>query len=414
MSTPQFIHLEVYARKAGARKAGNNSIFTILDEAARTPSACPHISHPKPPKLLFGKDLTEVRRASILWASQARDAKGRRLRIDGLCLLAGVVSLSKDRSSDWQEFRDATIRWLRKYFGPHLVCVIEHLDEANPHLHFYCIPAAGERFNAIHPGRRAMASAASQGKVKGLQNRAYKEAMRRFQDEFSEDVALGFGITRVGPRRRRMTRAEYMQEQAMARVYAAAREALKQAPQAIAPAAIRMDNLDWRPVNQILNAGKRRLFGEDIYTREQVIAAAKAIVKSLVETIRKDESQRWEKVKMAALGAQVLEEKNKILRAEIHQLRLQASDLRLFSTEEIKARKSAHASFQHATKKAPPPAKHEETPPEEKHVPLPVPIAPLPLNYSREAELREIKSDAAEPEKSESTERATTLEDPSF
>jgi hypothetical protein len=99
MSTPQFIHLEVYARKAGARKAGNNSIFTILDEAARIPSACPHISHPKPPKLLFGKDLTEVRRASILWASQARDAKGRRLRIDGLCLLAGVVSLSKDRSS---------------------------------------------------------------------------------------------------------------------------------------------------------------------------------------------------------------------------------------------------------------------------------------------------------------------------
>lgn len=123
MSAPQFIHLEVYARQAGAGKAGKHTIFTILDEAARVPRACPHISHPRPPKLIFGQDLTEVRRASIQWASQARDAKGHRLRIDGLCLLAGVVSLSQDRSADWQAFRDTTTLWLRKYFGPHLASV---------------------------------------------------------------------------------------------------------------------------------------------------------------------------------------------------------------------------------------------------------------------------------------------------
>ena len=407
MSAPQFIHLEVYARQAGAGKAGKHTIFTILDEAARVPRACLHISHPRPPKLIFGQDLTEVRRASIQWASQARDAKGHRLRIDGLCLLAGVVSLSQDRSADWQAFRDTTTLWLRKYFGPHLASVIEHLDEANPHLHFYCIPPPGTRFDSIHPGRKAMAAAAKLGKVKGLQNRAYKEAMRRFQDEFSEQVALGFGITRIGPGRRRLTREAYMQEQATAGIYAAAREALALAPEAVAPMTIRLDSLDWGPVQKILDSGRRGLFGKDTYTGEQVIAAAKTFANSVIKTIRQDEGQRWEKVKRAALGAQVLAEQNKALRKEVCELQSQVSDLNLFSAEEIKARKSTHVSTQCATKTVHPSAKHADTTPEPKHVP----IAPLPWNYTRTTNSQALSRDADTAKNSEGIGRETPLKD---
>lgn len=48
--------------------------------------------------------------------------------------------------------------------------------------------------------------------------RAYKEAMRQFQDEYYQKVAREVGLTRSGPRKRRLSRKEWMTEQSTAKL----------------------------------------------------------------------------------------------------------------------------------------------------------------------------------------------------
>ena len=41
---------------------------------------------------------------------------------------------------------------MHKRYGPHLVAILEHQDEANPHLHFYAIEPDGLDVKRIHEG----------------------------------------------------------------------------------------------------------------------------------------------------------------------------------------------------------------------------------------------------------------------
>src|SRR5690606_22889648 len=102
---------------------------------------------------------------------------------------------------------------LKKKYGSTLRSVIEHTDEANPHIHFYVVPELGQRFETVHEGRSASAEAKAQGLKKGAQNTAYKAAMREYQDDFFTDVAIKHGMSRIGPARRRLSRQEWKQEQ---------------------------------------------------------------------------------------------------------------------------------------------------------------------------------------------------------
>jgi len=95
--------------------------------------------------------------------------------------------------------------------------VIEHTDEKYPHLHFYVVPDAEERFEDVHEGRRAALEVKARGGLKGPQNAAYKAAMRVWQDDFSKQVASNFGLTRLGPKLRRLPRAGWKAEQKQAK-----------------------------------------------------------------------------------------------------------------------------------------------------------------------------------------------------
>ncbi|QLI82950.1 hypothetical protein HZU75_16275 [Chitinibacter fontanus] len=224
MSGYQFIHVEAYARRGSQqqrkeRKTGSPklqqkwSAQQIADEAARVTGACAHVSNPQPPNFLYGVSPHQAAALAAQWAEKQKDTLGRKMRADGLCLLAGVVSLPAERMNDWVDFRAATINYLHHKYGERLKSVIEHVDEEHPHLHFYAVPLDNEKFDFIHDGRRASAEMAAIGKKKGEQNNAYIEAMRRFQDEFYQKVASNFGLTRDGPKRRRLTRAQWQIEQ---------------------------------------------------------------------------------------------------------------------------------------------------------------------------------------------------------
>lgn len=224
----QFLHVEGYARQGSqqGKTPRKWSAREIAAEAMREPDACPHVEQPQPPTVLHGCTPAEAAKQAEDWANTASDAQGRRLRRDGLCLLAGVVSLPSDRAADWPQYRAATVAWLREQYGERLRSVVEHTDEAHPHLHFYAVPLPGERFEVLHPGRLAAAKKAQQGAKKGAQNAAYKAAMVGWQDDFAAAVAANFGLARLGPGRRRLTRKAWQAEQAQARALAVAKKAL--------------------------------------------------------------------------------------------------------------------------------------------------------------------------------------------
>lgn len=207
----QFIHVEGYARKGSKTKTGQQklSISEVLAEALRVHGNIPHILNPQPPKIIFGGDPAKIEAMADSWASESKDASGRKIRSDGLILLAGVASLPREYEEDFEKFTLATVEYLKEKYGDRLKSVISHNDEAHPHLHFYVLPKVGEKFEDVHEGFKASKNANREGKVKGEQNQAFKGAMRAFQDEFSVKVGMKFGLTRVGPKLLRLSRKEW-------------------------------------------------------------------------------------------------------------------------------------------------------------------------------------------------------------
>lgn len=233
----QFIHVEGYGRAAGKGKSGGHTVASILAEAERREGDCPHVQEPKPPVVLDGLDPAGVAALATKLADKAKDARGHKLRKDALCLLGGVVSVPAgfDR---WDEYKRDVVAWLNTRYGSSLVSVIEHTDEAHPHLHFYAVPLPGRRFDTLHPG---LAAAAAADPRRGDRKRspeekeagrkagrvAYAQAMREFQDSFFQGVGRKYTLARLGPKKRRLTRAEWRAEEAARAADARLKEDLK-------------------------------------------------------------------------------------------------------------------------------------------------------------------------------------------
>ena len=212
----QFIHVESYSRSTPKKgKAGGHSVSSVVNEAIREKNSIPHVDNPKPPVYIYGKPLEVLEETCNAWAASMTDAKGRKLRKDALCLVAGVVSMPAETTPEaWEKFKLDAVEYLKAKYGDRLETVVEHTDEDHPHLHFYVVPRPGERFESIHQGKAAAAE--KRGEVKGIQNQAYKAAMRAYQDEFFERVGIPHGLSRIGPGRRRLTREAWKLEQVQA------------------------------------------------------------------------------------------------------------------------------------------------------------------------------------------------------
>lgn len=238
----QFVHMEVYSRKG----RDGRSVDFILAEAERRPDACLHVAAPTPPELVFGVRVGEVRRLHDEQAAAAiattKAGKTRRIRSDQNTLLTVVAShpatmeaVRSDPSTARavREWEARTVRWLQDQYGTALVSVIRHTDEAHPHLHAFVLPDDPEmRAGRLHPGQQAKAGIMSVGPAededgKTLNRRgdvAYRAAMRGWQDSYWQTVGLPCGLTRLGPRRRRLTREEWQAEKVQAQAVRIARE----------------------------------------------------------------------------------------------------------------------------------------------------------------------------------------------
>ncbi|MFQ2276435.1 mobilization protein [Aeromonas hydrophila] len=271
MAGYQFAHIDGYARQGGMAKTMRVlSAQQIADEAERKPGAHPHVKEPKPAILRHGVMPSEAVQLATAWAEQAVDPRGRKLRIDGLCLGAGVVSVPENMPDGlWPGYRDAVIGYLKARHGDRLKSVVEHVDEPHRHIHFYLVPQPGESFGAVHPGVAAARASAARGERKGLQQAAFNQAMKSWQDEI-HSVSANFGLARFGPRRRRLSRAAWYAEQRAFSAHAAIIRATK--PKG--PTMVQINQIIAQ--QEVEHRAGLLGRGDPLYTKDQLLAATKA------------------------------------------------------------------------------------------------------------------------------------------
>lgn len=232
----QFTHLEAFSRKGDGK--GRSTSF-VFGEARRDPAASVHVSNPSPPIVVFGSTIDEVEARHDAAAAEARTTpkggKPRKIQQTQHTLMTVVAShpftvaeVREDtaKRAEVARWEALTVDWLKGQYGDQLVSIVRHEDESHWHLHAYVLPSSADmKASALHPGQCAKASVMAAGPAEGEDGKAlnkrgdqaYRAAMREWQDSYHEAVAIACGLTRLGPQRRRLTRAEWQAEQVQAR-----------------------------------------------------------------------------------------------------------------------------------------------------------------------------------------------------
>ena len=250
----QFIHIDwstrlrtkkttVMKSDHGNFRASGWSTRDLLAEAMRVEANCPHVANPQPPGLIYacssdvGADPGIVADLADAWAASVKAVKGRALSILSPVMSNGVISFPKEREEEWPKFRDSSVDYLKDKYGDRLKLILEHTDEAHPHIHFYCVPlheldengvAFSEDFGTVHQGYgesratrkefiaevgKNATNAKGKKYTKGAgTKKAYVDSMKSFQDEFHEKVGKFFGLGRVGPRVKKLTHSEAIRQ----------------------------------------------------------------------------------------------------------------------------------------------------------------------------------------------------------
>jgi len=235
MAGYQFAHIQTYSRRGNGT---NRSARAVAQENDRVDGHAPHVPEPQPPRVLFGMSaMAAVDLIEQTVEGQARLSKGRGkgIRQDTHVLSTVVLShpaytntMDQPRVAErYRAWRNDAVDWLKRDAerrGLRLLSVIEHTDEAHPHLHALLMPKPElePRMNAkmSHPGHVAAkavdtAELAAKEAAKA-QTEAYRLAMREWQDAYYNECASLHGMSRIGPGRRRLSRAEWQAEQAQA------------------------------------------------------------------------------------------------------------------------------------------------------------------------------------------------------
>ncbi|WP_417522242.1 hypothetical protein [Marinobacter sp.] len=238
MAGYQFIHIEAYARTGTAKK---RSLISIAQEADRDSGSHPHVTTPLPPEYLLGHSFTDAAKQIVAAAEQSKVTHGgkpRKIRKDanvGIGLVASHPLALNDLHALPEAEREAAIAAVKDW-AEHVITFAQseytnqvqvaalHWDESYPHIHILIgSTEPTDDFQIIHNGERARKRAqgndrTAQGKKAG--NDAYTKEMRRFQDRYHAEVSLHHGHARLGPGRRRLTRAQWQKEQAQAEALA--------------------------------------------------------------------------------------------------------------------------------------------------------------------------------------------------
>jgi hypothetical protein len=215
----QFIHYETYNATEARKEIG---------EGMRLEGSCPHVENPQKPTVLYGStdglaDKIDALKAStkrqITQKTRSGEVKTfeRPLRDSENVALFGVVSWPREWSQQnprlFEESKKKTLNKLKKDFGGQLQAVIFHDDEDHPHLHFWVIPEKLDMSNVCPAFAAEKNLDKKRDKSTGKERAAVRlQALKDFQLEWHHEVFASAGLAKEGPKRRRMTRVEYMAE----------------------------------------------------------------------------------------------------------------------------------------------------------------------------------------------------------
>lgn len=266
MSGPQFIHLQSFAIK---KNSIGQSVAQILGEAARAPEFSGHVQSPLPPRILFGITPVEVQemhdqlveRGGVDVTLANGKVARRGIRKDRHTLMTAVAShpFLSIQVAEGGEHREAyelwvqlNLNWLKSTFGDRLVSVVEHLDEPHAHIHAYILPLddPGCFARNLNPAWRAKEAAEALARKSGhtpkaavrLGDAAYKAGGREVQDDYHQKVGMLAGLTRIGPKRTRLSRAEWKAKKEDAKRAAAMLRDMDQRVEVIASAQASLDS----------------------------------------------------------------------------------------------------------------------------------------------------------------------------
>jgi hypothetical protein len=257
VSGPQFAHIQTWSRKPN--KAGQ-SIDHVIAEANRDPEFSTHVENPIPPRVLLGNPATfaadhaaHVAARSTIAIMADGSQKSRAIRNDRHTMASIVMSYPVPRSAIVSDeakaklaaWEQRNLDWLREKYGGQLRVALAHDDENHPHLHAWLLPDdPGADATTLHPGKVAKKEVEARAKAENVENReavklgnrALKAAMTVWQDEYHAAVGVLEGLTRSGPKRRRLSREQWQAEKATAQAHKTALERAE-AAQASADAA---------------------------------------------------------------------------------------------------------------------------------------------------------------------------------
>jgi len=293
MSGPQYANIQTFSTKKN--KAGQ-SIDQIIDEATRDPEFSVHVDAPEPPRVIFGDPTTfradhDAHVAARSTSVRMKDGtvKTRAVRADRQTMASVVVSYPKPFSAITTESEKAklaawearNVQWLKKTYGRQLRVIMAHEDEEHPHLHAWLLPDdPGADATSLHPGKVAKKAAEAKAKAEGIEprvavkigNGVYRAVMREWQEAYYQAVGAPEGLTRTGPKRRRLTRQQWKAEKEAAKSMAAT---LGRADEAEARAAELIEQAEAK-ADQIMKEAEAKA-GRINAKAEAVVASASAI-----------------------------------------------------------------------------------------------------------------------------------------
>ena len=152
-----FAHKQTYSLKGNSKSL---SVRSIVEELERLEGACPHVPDLKPPNILEGmrpRDITklvedrvaEQNKALRKMRKERPDLKNelRSIRIDTHVLVAGVYSypdaVEDMDMAEYLAWREDVIAFARRDTEKNtleIMTIVEHLDEARPHIHVLTLP----------------------------------------------------------------------------------------------------------------------------------------------------------------------------------------------------------------------------------------------------------------------------------
>lgn len=223
--TNAFNHYEVYARRGAHKRHSKErrpSLFDIRAELMRAPAGCQHLTNPAPPNILAG-----LHPDSVIEQTETLAAQAVGIRIDTPVLLAGVMTwpilraVIENDEGERQKYlawREDAVAWAQRLWGDKLKCIAEHVDEGRLHLHYWVLPTLppNRRLSVsdVDFGRRAAEAVRDAGGNAREQKAASDQAMREFQDRYWSEVGCRHGLARLGPRRLRLTRQQWKDQEA--------------------------------------------------------------------------------------------------------------------------------------------------------------------------------------------------------